>query len=159
MSIGARQIRIRRTTWWRFVRKLRERGGGVRESGGFLLGRVGRDRVCECLYYDDLDPGSLDSGIIRLDGAAMIAVYDRCEERGLEVLADVHTHSGHGVWQSVADETNPTVRKVGHTAIIVPHYAGRNSSTLKGCGIYNYLGNHRWRTCEVSERRIKLKLF
>ena len=57
--------------WRRLCRQLRERGlDRSRESGAFLLGhRHGeRARIVDFVLYDDLDPYSLDSGIIRFDG-------------------------------------------------------------------------------------------
>lgn len=145
--------------WRRAIKELRRRGQSRRESGAFFLGDAERKKVSRVVFYDDLDPHSLDSGIIRLNGAAFIPLWEICRERNLDVLFDVHTHPTSSVGQSVSDQTNPTVRRQGHTAVIVPNFAKRNRFGFKGIGIYEYLGNHKWRTCGRKESRLKLTLF
>ena len=83
--------------WHRLLSGLRKRGRHYsRESGAFLLGhrREGRVRVLQFVLYDDLDPECLDTGIVRFDGRHFGKLWDLCTQRGLTVVADVHTHPG-----------------------------------------------------------------
>jgi proteasome lid subunit RPN8/RPN11 len=140
----SRRLSCRRRLWTRLLLALRERGEGRRESGAFLLGRRVGDRrvVQEFILYDDVDPGALQ-GIIVFDASRMDAVWRRCRELGLEVIADVHTHPG-GYGQSATDQAHPMIPQAGHLALIVPRFA----SELVGpgsVGVYEYLGRGAWR--------------
>jgi len=57
-------LRIPWFVWWPLIRELKRRGGGRRESGAFLLGSSGTQQVTHFICYDDLDPTTLDTGII-----------------------------------------------------------------------------------------------
>lgn len=126
--------------------ELARRGRGEREAGAFLLARLERRprRVAEVVYYDDLDPNCL-VGSIDLDGAAFARLWALCEERGLRVIADVHTHPGPGVAQSPTDAGHPIVAKRGHLAIIAPDLA-QGRPAPRECGVHLYEGGHRWRS-------------
>ena len=129
--------------WLDTLAVLRERGRGTRESGGFLLGRrSGGSRIVESfLPYDDVDPQAL-RGIILFDGSKMDIVWELCRRKGLEVVADVHTHPG-GFGQSQTDRDNPMIPEVGHVALIVPNFAtGRICPA--NIGIYEYRGRRQW---------------
>ena len=130
--------------WWRLFRELRRRGGDVRESGAFLLGRRGgrSATVMGLAFYDDIDPGALSTGIVRLSGHAMNGVWETCSEQGLEVLADIHTHPG-GAGQSASDRDHPMVSMRGHLALIAPNFAC-SPFDLAGVGVYRYAGSKRW---------------
>jgi proteasome lid subunit RPN8/RPN11 len=129
--------------WLETLALLRERGRGDRESGGFLLGRrVDGFRVVEAfLPYDDVDPRALRGNII-FDGSKMDVVWEHCRRKGLEVVADVHTHPG-GFGQSQTDRDNPMIPEIGHVALIVPNLADR--AYFPGdIGIYEYGGRRQW---------------
>lgn len=152
------QIQISRFRWFRALKELRKRGAGYRESGAFFLGCRAKLKVTQVIFYDDIDKHALDTGIVRLAGESLIGVWDLCRAEGWDLLFDVHTHPTGSVAQSYSDQTNPMVRRSGHTAVIVPSFAQRNLCSLTGCGIYEYQGNHKWRTCQPTEQRIKLTL-
>jgi proteasome lid subunit RPN8/RPN11 len=125
------------------LRELRDRGRGERESGGFLLGTYRGDaRSVEAfLPYDTIDPNCL-KGYILFDGSRMDLVWAECRRRGLEVVADVHTHPG-GYGQSGIDRANPMIPESGHIALIIPNFA--NDEYLPGkIGIYEFNGRGRW---------------
>ena len=134
-------------TWREGLKELRRRGQGHRESGAFLLGSSGSDsrrQVERFLYYDDVDPHCLDTGIVRFSGDAFPLVWSICSAEGLSVVADVHTHPGRGLpEQSYADRTNPMIGTQGHVALIVPDFASQTVSADK-IAIDEYLGGHRW---------------
>jgi hypothetical protein len=131
--------------WRAGVAELRRRGGGgQRESGAFLLGSKGKTRTIEeFIFYDDIDPEALSTGIVVIDGRRLGDLWAHCRRTGREVVADVHVHPG-GFGQSASDRANPIMAHIGHIAIILPYFAAR--STLPGdIGVYEYLGNRKWR--------------
>jgi proteasome lid subunit RPN8/RPN11 len=133
-----------RTLWQRGLAELCRRGHGRRESGAFLLGhqRGIRRSVTRFVYYDDLDPDCLDSGIVVFDGSGFGPLWTLCRDTGLRVVADVHTHGGLAR-QSPLDRDNPMIAIAGHVALIVPSFAQRLVDPRE-LGVYAYLGEHRW---------------
>jgi proteasome lid subunit RPN8/RPN11 len=131
-------------TWSAGVAELHRRTYGRRESGAFLLGSKGKKRrIEEFVFYDDIDPQALDTGIVEIDGRRLGALWAHCRKTGREVVADVHVHPG-GFAQSASDKANPIIAEVGHVAIILPNFAAR--ATLPGAiGVYEYLGARQWR--------------
>lgn len=139
--------------WKRLVARLSERGGGRAESGAFLLGRRdadGRARILDFVLYDDLDPNSLNTGIVRFDGRYFSELWAICEARDLTVVADVHTHGG-GVRQSASDRAHPMIARAGHIALILPNFA-RGRIRRPDIGIYRYQGGGCWETVPTRNR-------
>ena len=138
--------------WRKLVNGLRLRGkSNSRESGAFLLGYKTdkRARIVDFVFYDDLDPHCLDSGIVRFDGRYFSDLWAICKSQGLTVVADVHVHPG-GEQQSKSDRCNPMISRPGHLALIIPKFAkSRKRSTV---GIYRYLGNKDWEIVPQSRR-------
>ena len=141
-----------RSLWVSGQAELRRRGAGLRESGAFLLGsRHGvRRRVERFVYYDDLDPHALDSGIVDLDGAAFGALWSLCRSTGLSVVADVHTHPDRAFF-SGTDRANPMIAEPGHLALVLPTYAQAPFSrrAMTEWALFEYLGtgdrgHHAW---------------
>lgn len=139
--------------WRRLQAELRERGRNrSRESGAFLLGRREGDgaRIVDFVLYDDLDPHSLDSGIVRFDGRYFSDLWAICKVRVLSVVADVHVHPG-GSEQSGSDRDHPMISQAGHIALILPRFAtGRQAR--RDIGMYRYLGGKRWATVPRAHR-------
>ena len=140
-----------RSIWLPALDELARRGGGRRESGAFLLGRVVGDRreVRRVVYYDDLDPHCLDHGIITFDGSGFAKLWKICRESRLDVVADVHTHKGRAR-QSPTDRDNPMMAHPGHIAIILPNYA-RGRPAAQEIGLYIYKGSFTWDDCFGNE--------
>lgn len=146
--------------WARLIPDLRRRGAGHRESGAFLLARRSgnQSRIAAYACYDDLDPNALQHGGIAFHDVGYAALWKLCREKGLTVVADVHTHPRSGVGQSPIDRRNPMMPTTGHVALIVPHYAQQGRWSLKRVGTYEYLGNFKWRSYALNER-IKLTVW
>ena len=139
--------------WQQLLVRLRERGHfGGRESGAFLLGHETQEvrRVSQFMLYDDLDPHSLDRGIVHFDGRYYGALWERCRAASLMVVADVHTHP-FGSAQSVSDRAHPMIASEGHIALILPEFA-MGTVSIDEIGMYRYLGGRRWHTVPVAER-------
>ena len=156
-------IKIPVWLWASVIFDLRRRGGGVRESGAFLLGRDNRNpaRVSTYICYDEVDPKAYQHGAIAFHANGCAVLWQHCREKQVQLLIDVHTHPGPDVRQSSIDERHPMLPVVGHTAMIVPNYAKTRWWSLKAIGIYEYLGSFKWRTYLPSApgRRVKLSLW
>lgn len=132
--------------WRAGARELARRTqGGHRESGAFLLGKDAEDggkQILEFVYYDDIDPHALDTGIVHFAGAKLPLLWELCRQRGFGVVADVHVHP-YGYGQSPSDQADPVMPRAGHLALILPHFAKRG--VMPGeIGLYEYLGNGSW---------------
>lgn len=113
------------------------------ESGAFLLGTEGDvKRIEKFVFYDDIDPRALSSGIVHFDGSKYPLLWGICRADGLQVVADVHVHPG-GYQQSYSDRTEPAMPRAGHIAMILADFAQREVRP-GGIGIYEYLGNRQW---------------
>lgn len=130
--------------WNEGLCELKKRTEGHHESGAFLLGREEKSqrRILQFAYYDDLEPHSLDSGIVVFDGSGYGPLWQLCRDTGLTVVADVHVHPGIAR-QSESDRTNPMIATKGHIAIIVPSFAESAFQPPK-LGMYEYKGSHSW---------------
>jgi hypothetical protein len=130
--------------WNRLIAELRRRTEGYHESGAFLLGtREGElRRIVNVAYYDDLDPHSLDTGIVIFDGAGYGPLWRMCRRESLTVVADIHVHPGIAT-QSFSDRTNPMIARKGHIALIAPDFA--EGDCMPGdLGMYEYRGGYEW---------------
>lgn len=131
--------------WREGVEELRRRTrSSTRECGAFLLGieEGAGKRILEFVYYDDIDPNALASGIVRFDGTKFPKLWEHCRSRGYGVVADVHVHPG-SYGQSASDMANPVMPRAGHLALILPDFAARQTQP-GGIGMYEYCGNGRW---------------
>lgn len=132
--------------WQAGVAQLHARTENRIESGAFLLGRETRSTrtIHEFLFYDDIDPDCFRRGIVEFNGRLLGRVWGYCRNSGLSVVADVHVHP-YGYGQSPSDMQNPIVANAGHIALILPYFA--KGPCLPGSiGIYEYLGNRKWKT-------------
>jgi len=141
----AAEISCDAEVWDAGVAELRRRTlDGSRESGAFLLGHQGDQRLIEeFVYYDDIDPDALKTGIVIIDGRKLGALWDHCRATGRKVVADVHVHPC-GYEQSPSDRANPVIAEIGHIAMIIPHFA-RRQARPGGIGVYEYLGARKWK--------------
>jgi len=144
LSAPRPSLRIDAALWKVLIQKLRERGGGERESGAFLLGRGGgaQRTASRIICYDDLDPSCLSDGYVQFDGHYYSRLWEICAQESLSVVADVHTHP-YGPGQSHLDKTHPMISIPGHIALIVPNYA-EGFISASDVGVYVYRGRHCW---------------
>jgi hypothetical protein len=146
LGLAPPRLRCRRQVWDTGVRELARRTlGERRESGAYLLGRHrpdgGRD-ILEFVFYDDIDPDALATGIVTIRQTALPRLWEICRTRGFGVVADVHVHPvGYG--QSQSDHDNPVMPRAGHIALILPNFARKNP-VPGSIGMYEFLGNGAW---------------
>ena len=156
-------LRISFWLWARVLVSLRHRSRNRTESGAFLLGLNGDPsaRVTAFMCYDEVDPEAYQRGAIAFHAIGYARLWQYCRGHNLRVLADVHTHPGVNVRQSSIDQRNPMMPMAGHVALIVPKYGRSPWWSLEGVGVYEYLGDFKWRTHRLSHRpkRIKLSLW
>lgn len=153
------ELSCSRHLWERLLAELRERGhNGERESGAFLLGhrQDRRARITEFVLYDDLDPKCLDTGIVCFDGRYFGALWDMCKQRGVMVVADVHTHPA-GSQQSDSDRANPMISRAGHVALILPRF-GAPPVQRGEIGMYRYNGSKQWSPVPAKRRAAYLHI-
>lgn len=141
------RLRCASSTWAAGVAELERRTRGhSQESGAFLLGKTLRDgssRILEFVFYDDVDPRALETGIVTIRETALPRLWEICRDRGFGVVADVHVHP-YGCGQSESDQANPVMPRAGHLAIILPDFATGDTAP-GGIGLYEFLGNGVWR--------------
>ena len=130
--------------WHGLIANLRRRTEGYHESGAFLLGTREDElrRIVNVAYYDDLDPHSLDTGIVIFDGAGYGPLWVMCRRETLTVVADIHVHPGIAR-QSFSDRTNPMIARKGHIALIAPDFA-EGACMPADLGVYEYRGGYEW---------------
>lgn len=155
-----RRVAVSVWLWRQVVLELRRRGRGHSESGAFLLApqNGAGNRVTSFVCYDDLDPNAYEGGAIAFHAVGHAALWERCREKGLRVLADVHTHPGSYVRQSSIDQRNPMIPLQGHLALIVPNFANTPWWTLGTAGVYEYLGNFKWRSYAPADGKRPVRL-
>jgi proteasome lid subunit RPN8/RPN11 len=151
-----RKILIPISLWFKLMKGLKKRGRGIKESGGFLLGKPGNEVASKIVFYDQFDETVSDSGIIQFKGAKTF--YEYLAKEGLEVLADIHTHPTHNTSQSDSDKKHPMIRIKGHIAIIGPNYAKGIVILPIHCSVYEYLGGYNWEKFSKSNFPIHLTL-
>lgn len=142
--MSAHLLELSTDIWSELISHLRNQGGGVRESGAFLLGhKRGNTRIVTgFLPYERLQADALHDDYVALKGASFAKLWDICRQQGLSVVADVHTHR-FGAQQSRSDRANPMVALGGHVAFIIPRFA-QGVIHLRDLGMYVYQGNHQW---------------
>ena len=130
--------------WVELIEHLRIQGGGVRESGAFLLGYKceGGRVVTRFLPYEQLQADALHEDYVAFTAGSFARLWELCRADGLTIVADVHTHR-HGAGQSPSDRSNPMIAVAGHIAFIVPRFA-QGRVHLQDLGMYVYEGSHQW---------------
>lgn len=137
-------LEVPATLWAEAMAHLRAQGGGVRESGAFLLGhKTDAGRVVkQFVPYEQLQPDAFSNDYVSLKADSFAKLWEVCRTQGMTVVADVHTHP-FGPGQSRSDRANPMVALKGHIALIVPRFAKGNPRP-RDLGLYVYQGNHQW---------------
>lgn len=100
----------------------------------------------------------MDTGIIVFHGEGFVPLWEFCRARKMRVLADVHTHATDWTGQSDSDRTHPMIAQSGHFSFIVPSLAKRRFQSLAGVGIYEYRGDHCWKTWSPKSGKVSLTL-
>lgn len=153
-----KSLEFRTGVWPALMADLFRRGRAFRESGAFLLGKTNLTGkvVYEWLPYDELDPASLNFEDVRLGTNAFSKLWAECDVRGLQVVADVHTHP-RGPRQSRSDRANPMIALAGHVALIVPNFA-QGVVQPSDLSVNVYLGGGAWQSYFERDAAALIKL-
>lgn len=157
-TMSAPLLELPAALWTALNAHLRQQGGGVRESGAFILGqKTDAGRVAtRFLPYEQLQADALQGDYVELAATSFAKLWEICRAEGLSVVADVHTHP-FGPGQSRSDRANPMVALKGHIALIVPRFATGNPRP-RDLGLYVYEGNHQWASYSRSDVERLLRL-
>ena len=131
---------------------LRKYGAQGNESLVFWAGIEAGDSskfVTTCVYprIQWSSGASVSSDVIA--GAEVVREVRR---RGLEIIAEIHSHLGHWVGHSIIDDENPFVLANGNISIVVPCLGDEGMEPLCKCGIYLYSAKDGWR--RLSEAKV-----
>lgn len=141
------------------ISNLARAGGGVAESGAFLLGvpSSGTRRITAYLPYEQVAPQSRrQHSYVAFTAEETARAWDHCARHGVQVLADVHTHP-FGPQQSLSDREHPIVSLTGHVALIVPNFAVGNPQPVD-LGVHMFLGQGRWHSWFEADAARSLQL-
>jgi len=114
--------------------------------------------VLRHVCYDDLDPKSLDTGIVVFRSTGFSALWTLCRDLSMDVLADVHTHGNAAPRQSAIDRANPMIARIGHIAFVLPRFATLLCLGLRNVAVAEYMGDYEWHdwTGKDVARRVRL---
>lgn len=118
-------LKVPRSLWDDLTRHLNTASAGRQESGAFLLGSVddaGGREAASFVPYDALEAATLHAQAVRVRTVAFSRLYDLCEQRKQQVIADIHAHP-RSARPSFIDRANPMMAVPGHIALIVANYA------------------------------------
>lgn len=153
-----KSVRVPLRLWLDTWGGLEARGAGRREAACVWAGPTeSAGRVNEVVFLDDL--GEVCSGALhhRTPTATTRALFELLRSRGLEILADVHTHPSDWVELSQVDQEHPIEYRVGLLALVIPGFAVGEPS-LDACGLHEYLGDLRWRQLKQAEYATAIKI-
>ena len=130
---------------------LRKYGVHGNEGMVFWAGIEARDSskfVTTCVYprVRWVSGASVSSDVIA--GAEVVREVRR---RGLEIIAEIHSHPGHWVGHSIIDDENPFVLADGNISIVVPCLGDEGMEPLGKCGIYLYSVKDGWKRLSEGE--------
>ena len=139
------KIHMALSLWLELLAVLEFEGNQERETGAFLLGPKRSPNITEYKLYTELDPDAFHERHIEFKQNGYVSLWDYCIENNLKVWADIHTHPGKWIEQSLIDKNHPMIAQKGHIALIVPHF-GAVHDPLNELGIYQYQGNYKWKS-------------
>jgi len=92
------------------------------------------------------------SGVsVSSDVIAGAEVVKEVRKKGLEIIAEIHSHPGHWVGHSIIDDENPFVLADGNISIVVPCFGNKGMEPLWKCGVYLYSLKDGWRRLSQEE--------
>ena len=141
---------ISKSVFDKTIRILRKRGKKREEGLVLWVGLVKEDwtkaHVVNCITLKNGHWG----GGVDLDYKTLVKISDILNERGLLLLAQIHTHPGD-FGHSYGDEKTPSCHRYGFISIVVPDYASNQLRDLAKCYVYEYQGNLKWRLLDKKE--------
>jgi len=145
------RIYIPRLVVKKTVEHLRKYGAQGNEGLVFWAGIEAGDSskfVTTCVYprVRWASGASVSSDVIA--GAEVVREVRR---KGLEIIAEIHSHPGHWVGHSIIDDENPFVLANGNISVVVPCLGDEGMEPLWKCGVYLYNMKDGWRRLRKGE--------
>lgn len=155
----ASKIRISQELWTKTWSGLRERGAAKREALCVWAG----DRqhlpweVTDVIFLGDL-PGVEGFALFhRISREAVTQLFGLLQAKGLDLIADVHTHPADWVGLSETDQEHPLEYRIGFISVVLPNYA-TSEPLLEAAGVHEYTGSMKWKTLELAETKERIQI-
>lgn len=153
-------ITLSKALWQETIHGLHVRGMGKKETACIWAGhrRPIQNEVKEVIFLDDI-AGVVGRGMHhRVPTSAIDKLFFTLREKGLSIIADLHTHPRDWVGLSWIDMEHPLEYRIGFLMIVLPYYASIDVQ-LEDIGVHEYQGDGRWRELHIEEirRRIIIK--
>lgn len=132
------------------VKSLKEQGAKSNEGLVLWAGIEAKDGskfVTTCVYPKQ----QCYSISVSSDLIAGAKVVREIRKRGLEIIAEIHSHPGYWVGHSLTDDKNPFVLADGNISIVVPRFAEEGMEPLWKCGIHVYCAGDGWKRLTRNE--------
>jgi proteasome lid subunit RPN8/RPN11 len=134
---------------------LRARSANWRESAAIWAGTITERgwHAQDVYFHHDLGDNRSGPLFLDLNEQSKYILYDTLRQRGLCLVALIHTHPAEWVDLSAIDEQNQISSRIGFWSLVVPHY-GRKPWNLKMMGVHERAetGWHRLSAKEIQRR-------
>jgi hypothetical protein len=116
---------------------MRMQSAGWRESGALWIGSLDGEcaHVADVVFYHDLGDDKGKPLSLELSEDAKLSLYGNLAERGVKLLAMLHTHPEGWVGLSSIDQANQLCSRIGFWSLVLPWY-GAGSWSLKRTGVH-----------------------
>lgn len=145
------RIYIPRSIAEKTAEHLRKYGTLGNEGLVFWAGIEARDGsifVTTCVYPRVRWASAISVSSDLIAGAEVVR---EVRKRGLEIIAEIHSHPGYGVGHSITDDENPFVLADSNVSIVVPYFGEEGMQPLWKCGVYIYSFKEGWRRLSKKE--------
>ena len=152
-------VRIKHNLWKLTWEGLCQRSDGRIESLCIWAGQRSPDVsvVTEVIFLDGIEGVEGFEFFHRITREATAHIFSILKDKGLQIIADVHTHPDEWVGLSETDREHPLEYRVGFISIVLPHF-GRSEPRTADIGMHRYEGNHQWHELNEVEKSNALEL-
>ena len=146
-------VRIKSDLWKLTWEGLSKRSDGRIESLCIWAGQRSPDVsvVTEVIFLDGIEGVEGFALFHRITREATAQIFAILKDKGLQIVADVHTHPGDWVGLSDTDREHPLEYRVGFISIVLPYF-GRTDPMQEDIGMHRYEGNHQWHHMDEAEK-------
>lgn len=144
-------IYITKNLWDATIEGLAKRSSGRKESACIWAGeRKAQWTVKDLIFLDDLPGTQGYRKYHKTPREAVNVLFKMLRDKGLQIIADIHTHPGYWVDLSLIDRESPIEYRVGLLAVVFPNFA-RLPMDIEKVGFHEYLGKSQWRRLTVPQ--------
>lgn len=148
-------LQLWRLTW----EGLKKRSYGDVESLCIWAGKRSQDLgvVSDVMFLDGIVGVEAFPLFHRISREATAEIFAAIRAKGLQLIADVHTHPEHWVGLSETDREHPFEYRVGFVSIVLPHFA-TSEPAIRSIGMHRYEGNLQWYELDDAEKQKYLEV-